>query len=259
MKKIALLPIALLTVAVTAFASNAIEQLNQEIVNLLAPFQNEKTQARLVFNKIETSDKHALNLDLNAYYQKVGSLTSLLVNLDKISYSYNDGVNPTTHVRGNLGIELNKLVPQEDLNELIPGVEDLLQSLAKEYLEVYGDAVDLSFVNINKIQDENGNYVSISGDIVFSIDFTKLPEEIDASEIPVKAGNISVGLDVRQGLNFDVLVESNPSYKGYEEDNLGLKEILDLLLNKDEAILEQIQSLFSEIDHFAGNLVEGQL
>src|SRR5262245_52827903 len=118
--KIMAAAIFVLGLAAWAAPINAINDLNVAVEKVLAPFQNNLTAARLSFVNVETDAQHALALDLNAYYRKLGQRAELELNVRDLAYNYNQGVNPTTNVDLGYGIDLTKVFTQDELNELVP-------------------------------------------------------------------------------------------------------------------------------------------
>ena len=59
------------------------------------------------------------------------------------------------------------------------------------------------------------------------------------------------------GAAIDARVESNTAYKGFREENEGLKEMLEKLLQKDAGTYGQIQQLFEQLEQYANQVVNG--
>ena len=255
MKKFLAIPLFFVASLATAAISTPVIELNNEIAKILAPFQNEKTVANVVFQDIQTNDVRALSVVLGSQYKKIGSVNQFDLVISNLSYQYGDGTQPTTNFDGALAVDLTKFVSQDDLNGIIPGVEEILIDTAKNFTQEFGDAVQVT-VNISeKNQDEAGNYVGIKGTIQFTVDLTKLPEGKLAQDVPVLSGNASIQLKVKEGVSISGTIVSNPAYYRFQNDNEGLKEILDKLLAKDAATLEQVKSLFEQIEEFAKQIV----
>jgi hypothetical protein len=255
MKYLFAAPILFASALVFAGVVTPVMELNAEIAKILAPFQNEKTEANLVFDTVETDAIRALNVKLAAKYKKVGSANQFDLEISNLSYQYGDGTTPTTNLAGSLKLDLTKFVSQDDLNGLIPGIEELLLDAAKNFTQEYGEAVNV-VVNISeKNQDGAGNYTGIAGTLAFNVDLSKLPEGKLAEDVPVLSGNLALRLQVTEGATFSGSVISNPGYKGFQQDNDGLKEILDRLLAKDAGTLDQFRSLFEQIEELAKQVV----
>lgn len=244
-----------LAVASAAFAS--VLDLNTEIARLLQPFQNEKTVAALSFQDIRTDEVRTLALALNGLYRKVGSQNRLEIRLDDVSYNYGDGTAPVTKINAGIGIDLSKIMPQKQINELIPGVEEMVQGLAKEATREYGDAVTVVAQVLEKTQDDAGNYLSIRAKIGAVIDLSKLPEAKPSEDVLFTSAEAELVVSVKDGLSVNAVIVSNPAYKGFRRDQKGLKESLEQLLARDPKQMAEIEKIFKSIDGFAARIVEG--
>jgi len=248
-----------LTLATAALAStSAVQALNAEISRILAPFQNEKTVAKLEFQDIRTNETHTLALALNGLYRKFGSQNRLEIRLDNVSYNYGNGTAPTTNVVGGIGIDLTKLMPQEDINLIVPEVESMLQNVAQSYARDYGDAVNISAKVLDKQQDAAGNYVSIKVSLSAKIDLLKLPESMPVQEVLFTGAEATLNVNVTEGIELALTLVSNPFYKGFQRNGKGLKDSLDELLARDPEQIRQIQSLFKSLDGIADEFVDGK-
>ncbi len=255
MKYLLAAPIIFASALAFAGIVSPVMELNAEIAKILAPFQNEKTEAFLAFDTVETDAVRALNVKLAAKYKKIGSANQFDLQITDLSYQYGNGTTPTTNFAGSLKVDLTKFVSQEDLNGLIPGIEEILVDAAKSFTQEYGEAVTVVVSIPEKKQDEAGNYIGIVGNLQFSVDLTKLPEGKLAEDIPVLNGNLALQLRVTEGATFSATIISNPAYKGFRQDNEGLKEILDKLLAKDANTLDQFRSLFAQLEELAKQIV----
>ncbi len=253
MRKLFFIPVFLLA-AGTATASvltGGLSELNQEIQKILQPFQNEKTAAQLAFQVIETNSERALSAALTASYSKTGSMNTVEIHLPHLSYSYGDGSSPATNVQGSLKVDLTKILPQEQINEMIPTIDTVLLDMAKGFTEKYGEAVTVTVTVLERRQDTSGNYTGFKALIDFVFDFSKLPETLPPSEIIVHRGSLSLDMDVIQGAQITATTYSNTLYKGFQPDQPGLKETLeDLLAQKPEA-LEKFKTLFTMLEEIA--------
>ena len=248
-----------LAVATAAFASTGtVAELNTEIARLLQPFQNEKTVANLIFRDIRTDEVRTLALALNGIYRKAGSQNNLEIRLDDVSYDYGNGAAPITKLHAGIGIDLTKVMPQEQINDLIPSVEQMVQSLAKDATREYGDAVTVTAEVTDKKQDDAGNYVSIKAKLGAVIDLAKLPEGKPSEDVLFTSASAELAISVKDGIDVKLVIVSNPAYKGFRRDQKGLKETLEQLLARDPKQLAEIQHLFKNIDGFAAKFVEGE-
>jgi hypothetical protein len=237
---------------------NAVSELNAEIERLLTPFQDENTKAFLNFRAIETDAVRATEVKLDALFRKIGTQNIAEVKIEDISYSYGNGETPTTNINGSLGIDITKILPQETLNEIIPGVEEMVLELAKDFAKEYGDAATIDVKVTDKTTDENGNFVTIKATMSGNIDLTKLPAEVKVEDVLFTSAGIELDVNLVKGISFKLNAISNPAYKGFQEDQEGLKEMLEKLLARDAKQMQEIESLFKNLNETASQIVNGQ-
>lgn len=235
----------------------ALTDLNAEVVNLLTPFQNDQTKAELVFDDIQTNATNALALRLHASFDKIGSVNTLNLKVDELSYDYAGGIAPTTVIRGSIGLDFTKMFAPEEINELTNDLEATLKEYAGGYIEEYGSAVTIKALIDQRTTDTAGNTVSMSGVMSFAIDLGKLPANKKVEDVMLSSGQMTFKADFKTGASLDVRMTSNPAYHGFREDESGLKDILDRLLARDPDLMSQLSDLVGMIDGYAGNVVEG--
>ncbi|WP_298624642.1 hypothetical protein [uncultured Legionella sp.] len=258
MKKIVLsLGLGLALAASTVSADSILDQLNNRVADVLTSYQNPTTTAQLSFNEVETDETHAVKIALNGLYRKIGSQNTFELKIDNLSYNYADNKDPITVFKGGLGIDITKILPQDQINLIIPMASELLEELAKNYTEEeYGDAASVRSVITSTAKDTEGNFTALSALISAKIDLSKLPEETDKASIRFTDIVISLAINLNTGVMIDAYMVSNPDYFEFSENETGLKEILDSLLSGDEEALEGIKSIFESLDDTASLLVE---
>lgn len=257
MKKIALiLGLGLSFNAGAVPTDNILEQLNAEIVNVLAPLQNHLTTAQLVFNSVETDEQHALNLALNSSYHKIGKYNTFEFKIDNLNYSYGDGSKPTTTFKGSIGINLTKLLSQDQINDIVPNAAEMLKTIVEDYYpSYYGDAASVNGIVTSTTRDANGNYDSLTGIVSARVDLAKLEDKDMIDSVMATEAVIYATINVKTGLTLNGYVVSNPLYSRFQDNEQGLKEVLDKLLAQDNEVLEEIGLFLSEVDMIAEQLV----
>ncbi len=259
MKRLVLL--LLVAAGVTAAATEitqAVKELNAAIEQLIAPLRNETTEAHLNFSDVQTNNERALAVAMDARFKKTGPANTAELRIDKLAYTYGDGTAPTTQLKGFLGLDLTKLIRQEQLNQIIPGLEDIVQSIANDFTRQFGEAATVKFEVLSRDKDAAGNFTAVKAMLYAEIDLSKLPQSVKLEDVPVKIVSAEVSADLKVGLNVNAVVTSNPAFKGFNKDNKGLKEGLDALLTKDPQILGEIQKLFTDLNEAANRIVSGQ-
>lgn len=256
MKKMILSLLAVSGFALAAHATlSAVSDLNQIAVEVLQPYQNDNTQANLEFVTVNANDQHVLQGQAHAFFQKVGTKNTLSLKLDDVNYAYNNGQTPSAQIKGALGIDLSKLFPQEDLNNLASDLDGTVKALADDYIKDYGAAVTLNTETKELNKDAAGNVVSAKAVVTLSFDYSKLPANQKAEDIVIKSALIDLGLNVKTGLTFSGTVQSNPAYKGFKAGEIGLKESLDLMLKRDPAALQKVKDFFNKLNELADGMI----
>lgn len=238
-------------------ADNVLDQLNTAVVNILAPFQDQATVAKLNFESIETNSERAVKVALNGQYRKVGSQNTFALNIDNLSYDYGTGTAPITVFNGSLGIDFTKVLPQDQINLMIPMAAQMVEEIAKDYTEEeYGDAATIRSVVTSTTKDTEGNFTALTALISVKIDLSKLPEETISEDIFATDIVLSLSINLKTGVMINAYLVSNPEYIKFKEDQEGLKEILDKLLARDDEALEELTDFVARLDDFASQIVE---
>lgn len=244
------------TLISSALASNnTLELLNSEITNILAPFQNEVTVAKLKFDAVEIDEERASKVALNGLYNKIGSKNNFEVKIDNLSYDYGDGTSPTTVLKGSIGLDLTKFLTREQSNEMIPSAIELLGDIVKSYTNEYGDAVFVKGVVTSTTKDADGNYTGLTALLAINIDLNKLPEGTRQAVLGTDAV-FSITLNLKTGFSLDGFIISNPEYWGFQKNQTGLKELLELLLDRNQDAIQMIETVFFGLDSMASDIVE---
>lgn len=256
MKRIMLSLSLILALIPSVFAtSNKLDKLNFQIRNILSPFQNETTVARLTFHALETRHQGVRKAGLKAYYRKVGLLNTFELKIDNLSYHYGDDASPTTILKGSVGFDLTKLLPQEQINSIFIGGIQMLNDLMKDYTQEYGDAASVKVVVTSTTQDEDDNYTGISALISAKIDLAKLPEDHLPSSIFATDAVFALSLNTKTGLSIDTFVINNPAYDKLEQMQKELNILLKKILVQDKKIKATIQVYIEKFDGFVSILV----
>lgn len=233
-----------------------LDLLNTEITNILTPFQNQTTAAKLKFDAVEINNERALKVALNGLYSKMGSKNNFIIKVDNLGYDYNDGISPTTTLKGSLGFDLTKFLSREQSNEMVPKSIELLEETVKSYTEEYGDAIFIKGVVTSTTKDAEGNYIGLSALLAIKIDLDKLPEYLSPEDVMVTDAFFSITLNLKTGIAIDSFIVSNPEYLGYQQDQMGLKEVLENLLARGDETKRMIETVFMSLDSIASDIVE---
>lgn len=248
---------ALLLVATTAFAAYAItkDQVNQKIAELLLPINDQNTNAQLVFTDLKIDDVRTLDFGMDASLIKIGKENTLDFKLKNISYHYNNGINPLVTAEVMFKYDLLKGFGQGAINEMASNFEEMTTGFVDEFTKTYGEAAKLDVAMDELTKDQNGNVVSAKAHLNVVIDFNKLPAEVSPEDIEFKSIQIVLSADHSQ-VGGRVQSVLNPLHGSFSEDQVGLKEYIEKLLNEDKETYEFIGIAVAFIDKIATQLVE---
>ena len=247
--------LAAMLVATTAVALTPIDDLNKAVEALLKPINNNLTKAELVFTALEVNETSALKAGLNADYRKQGELTDLALVISELSYDRNiTGKGPRVLFDASVDANLLAIVDQEMINEIGPEIVGVITDMAQNFLQEYGTAAEVLVRTEEDNYDKDGNLVSLRVYGSVKVDLKRLPEAMPLSEVPVTQAEITLAAGVR-GLSAEGTVIMNPAYKAFNDDELGLKEAIEMLLAQEPDTMRDIQDIAVSIDEFIGTAV----
>lgn len=243
------------SVAVAATSLFTPAEVNQKIVELLAPLNNQNTALSVAFTDLNVSETRALDFNVDAKLSKIGTQNKLFLNLKNASYHYNNGVNPTVSGELSAQFDLVKAFGQEALNSVSGELENITKNFISEYGKKYGEAATLD-VGVDELQkDENGNVTAARMHMSVTLDYAKLPAELKVEDVEIQSLSVALGAN-RGGFAGQVVMVLNPLNKNFNADQPGLKEYIEKLLNGDKDTFDMIQSTAALVDSFAAWLVE---
>lgn len=230
------------------------KEVNSKIAALIAPFNDQSSVMAIQFGDLKVDSVRALDFALNAIVAKKGSENKLILKLQNASYHYGNGTAPT--MKGDLSMQLDlvKVFGRNSLNELSDELEKIVRSAAEEYSEKYGTAAKIDVGVHDLTKDTQGNFESIKAHINVTIDTNKLPESLKVENVEFKTLNIRLAVN-GHGARAKVLAVLNPRYKGFQADQMGLKEYIEKLLSEDSGTYDEILQSAIWINDAATELV----
>lgn len=231
-------------------------EVNQRIAELLKEFNNERTAATVVFEKLESDDVAVRELKANGLLAKIGSQNTLEIRVPKINYQNLAGANdPKFAIDAQAKLDLVKAFGQKMIDDLAPAADDIVKDFLSEFTKGYGDAavIDAAVDEINR--DNDGHVLSLKFHISGKIDLTKLPAEKPIEDEAIRSGQLVIEV-TRTQAQAKLSVEMNPKYKYFGEDEIGLKELVEGLLKGDKESYESILSTIRSLDSLADSIVE---
>lgn len=241
MKKLLLAALLLIPATLVASLCLTAENVNTVYAEILAPFQDSKTQVGVEFSELQHNQDSLEKVSLKAWLYRKGLVNTLDFKVSQLDYDYTDKNNPELKFRGQLDLDMLKVLGQKELNNISAEIEEYVNSFAAEMLEEYGDAAEVQTFVLDKQLDKNGNYQLIKIEINLAVDESKLPStkpvhKVELSQVSAVFSFTTNGIEADAKLNF------NPKYAGYEKDVEGLKRRLELLVNRDSDTMDEIQS-----------------
>jgi hypothetical protein len=244
-------------VAAMSVAAVSVSDVNSKVAALLAPFNNKVTVASVEFTDLNIDAVKTLDFGVKAKFWKVGSQNELTLKVDNVEYHFGDGQNPALSAHVSVGLDLVKIFGQDGINEMAEGLGEMVKGLASQYTEKYGEAATLE-ADVNQIvKDEKGNVLSAKVFVTASIDFSKLPANLKLEDVEFKKFELSASVSNRT-VEIGGSAVLNPAYKGFRQDEDGLKEYIEKLLNEDQETYESLAGLISALDSFAKDMVEAK-
>lgn len=247
-----------LSTALAIPALAGVTDLNSAVKTILAAFNNPVTMAQLTFDDVQVNAERALSLKAHGAYRKMGTANVLGLNINEISYNYGDGTAPLSVVDGSVDLDLLKIIPQTQINEMAPMINEILADLARNLGKDYGDALAVEAKVLEKNVNEKGDLTSIKARIAVKFDLAKLPANKPADDEEITEGSLEFTLGIH-GAAINVRAISNPLYKGFRKDEDGLKEILQKLLALDRETIEKIASAAKSLDDSAATIVNDSM
>lgn len=258
MKKI----MSILTLSVFAFLSSgfatkaaiSIDEVNAKVAAITAPFTTPTSAMTVRFTALKTDAVRTLDFGLMFSVWKKGSINELLFNLTKFDYHY-DVNNPSLDIDAKMNLDLVTALGQSAINEIAVDLDKNLLEYAASYIQEYGPAVTVSSAVDQIIKDSNGDVESIALHFDVDMDLSQLPANITADQVAIKSMRLKLALS-RTSASASAQVIMNPQYYTFSEDQMGLKELIDALLNDDPDMFNMMSDFAKTLDEIATSLVE---
>lgn len=252
-KKAAAFVLVFSTVAIAAGLISK-EEVNKKVAAITAPYNNATTTIDVAFTDLNVDALRALDFGLSAFISKKGTANELVLKLGNSAYHYGDGTSPT--VTGDLSLQLDvvKALGQDTLNNYAKDFEEIVKDMSAEYTQKYGTAVTVDAQMEELKQDSQGNVESAKVRLGATIDFNQLPATMKAEDVEFKSFQAQLGIG-KTGIAGSLNLVLNPLNKGFNADQPGLKELIEKLLNDDQATYQDISSFVQLLDSVADSIV----
>jgi hypothetical protein len=238
-----------------AGAALTVTDVNNRVKELLAPFLNEHTAIEVKFTHLDVDAVRVQKAGMTARFAKSGQVNSLELAVPALRYTYKGDNGLPSFVGGaNLDMDLLKSLPHSMLNELADAAQEIVEGTLKGMAAEYGAAAVVDAKVDELTRDKNQNVTSVRMHADIRIDLSKLPENVSLENVPL----VNARLDFEAHLNGIMLaaeIELNPTYRGFQQDQQGLKELVEKLLSNDKSTYEQLEMAIGWVDSLAGDLV----
>jgi hypothetical protein len=242
----------------SVIASNdALNQLNSNIKDTLASFQNTSTAAILKFNSLDLNDEHIAHVGLKGLYSKVGTQNSVKLNIKNLSYKYDNGKYPTLAVKGSLKTDLTKLTRPDEIETMVPQALAYLEQKVKEYAKPYGDAIFVKHEVTSMKQDAQGHDLGFTALLVTKIDLDKLPE-YSRERILVTSSVFSLKFNIKTGMAVDVLLVGNPESEGFLKLQYLLEQTMEHFVAYDKEAVQVVNFVFENLEMLGSRIVDNE-
>jgi len=263
MKKIYLLPFLLSTLIGTSFAANnpALDNINANVQDVLAPFQNNTTIAKLQFDNIKMNKDRALKVSFNSHAQKIGPNNIVDLKIKNLEYNYNNGINPRILFSGSFGFDFTKVETTLEIHEQIKNSVKEILDITKQLPanSPYGDALTINNTISAIEKDDNGNNIGFTAIISAKIDFNKLPKDISKEDVEFKNMTFALSVNAKSSSEVHGYININPEHYYFQNSQQELKEILESLIDNDQQLMMALSLVATKLDESATNLLNKNL
>ncbi len=236
-------------------ATVSLQDVNQKVATLVAPFNDQKTAIDFSFTRLAVDEVRATDFGFKGYFVKTGTNNEVTLDIPTAEYTYGDGTNPTAKLSLSLKFDVVKALGQKLINEFSTELEDVVVDSAKGYTEEYGTAATIDAKVVEKKVDANGDVESVKMSLLAKVDMTQLPAEKPVSETEFKSIDLMVS-GSRDGFEISATVVLNPEYKRFLVGDDGLKEYVEKLLADDQDAYMELSQFLAILNSAAAWIAE---
>ncbi len=236
-------------------ATVSLQDVNQKVATLVAPFNDQKTAIDFSFTRLAVDEVRATDFGFKGYFVKTGTNNEVTLDIPTAEYTYGDGTNPTAKLSLSLKFDVVKALGQKLINEFSTELEDVVVDSAKGYTEEYGTAATIDAKVVEKKVDANGDVESVKMSLLAKVDMTQLPAEKPVSETEFKSIDLMVS-GSRDGFEISATVVLNPEYKRFLVGDDGLKEYVEKLLADDQDAYMELSQFLAVLNSAAAWIAE---
>ncbi|MCB0391305.1 MAG: hypothetical protein KDD58_08440 [Bdellovibrionales bacterium] len=227
---------------------------NEIFADVFAVYQDENTKIGILFNDLEYDAKSVTKMNVATWLYRKGAANTFDLDVKELAYDYSDKVNPNLKFNGSLKLDIAKIIGQDELNEMANQLEEEVERFTKEMLQDYGQAAFAKATVDEKTVDKAGNVISLKVSFELNLDYTNLPAEKPVSEVEVKSAIAVINFSPSQ-IDAELQINFNPQYSGYDDEVDGLKEHLQLLVDRDRDEIQFLQALAANLLDMIDNVI----
>ena len=231
-----------------------VQEVNQKVSALTAPFNTADTTMSLEFTSLAVDAVRATDFGVKAFYKKTTVDNEVVLDLKSAEYAYGDGKKPTANLDVGLKFDVVKALGQKVVNELAEELDKMVLEMASEQAAEYGSAATVNAEITEKNVDANGDIESIKMNLSAALDLAQLPASKPLNEEEFKAIQLSVSAG-RTGFEIKVSVVMNPDYRRFNAGDDGLKEYVEKLLADDVDAYQELSQFLLILDSVANWLL----
>lgn len=233
----------------------SVADVNAKVAAITAPFNTPESKMHIAFTDLKTDAVRTLDFGMIFSLWRKGTNNELSFDVSKLNYSYGNGTRPTLDIQAAMRLDMVKALGQTAINDMAKDLDQALIEMAQEYTQKYGAAIHIDSKMDEIIRDSNGDVVQVSMHFTTNLDMTLLPVDLPADQVEFTQFDLRLSFS-QTGANVMAQVVMNPQYYAFSPDQVGLKELVDALLNDDPDAFENLKGLAQFLDQIGQMLVE---
>lgn len=227
-----------------------LSELNKAIEEVLAPYNNNLTSAKVRVSRAETNADRAVAVEATVDYSKKGPDGDAVIKIEPVKYDYPIGGEPKTEANVSMKFNLLNVMTRDQINQMGPQADKMIAYFAKDWMKRYGPAAKIDARITRKDVDAQGNLTALGLSLGFSLDLAKLPKGMDPKGEPLVEAHLTLDVAL-DGLDGKLTFTSNKDARSFERGQTGLKEHIDRLVARDPKELAEIARYVKSIDSLA--------
>lgn len=244
--------------AAPAAAPEQLADLNRAVAEALKPFNDTLTKAKLTFSKAVLNATRAVEVELKASASVKAPDGRRSFTVKKFAYRYPEAQGSAPTVEADLALRFDPLsvLTQDQLNRLASDPAATIRELLS--LDAAGlGHVQLPLARATRVErDAGGNVTRLSLSLSRDVDLGALPPGENPDRVSDVRERDTIEIS-RAGIDAVLRLTRNPRHPNFQQGARGLKEIIDLLLKRDEEMLFELVAWFSRLQELGASPRKG--